>query len=81
MRNKKGKGPWLRRPDSLHAKMSNLKRSAGVKFTMDTLPGIETVLSNFNQIVIRQVTINKYLFCFYLPVEQISGKTSDKAIQ
>lgn len=76
MRNKKGKGPWLRRPDSLHAKMSNLKRSAGVKFSMDTLPGIETVLSNFNQIVIRQVKISKYLFCFDLPVEQISSEST-----
>ncbi len=53
-RNKKGRGPYLRRPDSLLAKMLQKKRSMAVKIVLDTLPGIETVMTNFNQIVIRE---------------------------
>ena len=67
-RNKKGKGPFLRRPDSLHTKITKFRRSMGLKFTLDTLPGIESVLTHFNQIVIRQVQISSYTFCFDLPV-------------
>ena len=49
----------------------------GLKFTMDTLPGIESVLTHFNQIVIRQVHINSYTFCFDLPVSQLNQRLSE----
>lgn len=49
----------------------------GLKFTMETLPGIESVLTHFNQIVIRQVHINSYTFCFDLPVNQLNQRLSE----
>ena len=42
-----------------------------VQIELDTLPGIETVMTNFNQIVIREAQIKKYIFCFDLPVNQL----------
>jgi hypothetical protein len=44
----------------------------GFQIDVDTLPNIDTMMTNFNQIVIRNGTINKYFFCFDLPVAQLS---------
>ena len=56
-RNKQSKGPWLRRPDQLYAKIIKFKRSMGLRVEIDTLPGIETMFTNFNQIVLRRPTL------------------------
>ena len=53
-RNKQSKGPWLRRPDQLYTKIIKFKRSMGLRVEIDTLPGIETMFTNFNQIVLRR---------------------------
>jgi hypothetical protein len=37
--------------------MQRFKRSMGIQFNLDTLPGIETVLTNFNQIVIQEAQV------------------------
>lgn len=46
-----------------------------VQIELDTLPGIETVMTNFNQIVIREAQIKKYLFCFDLPITQLKQES------
>ena len=43
----------------------------GFQIEIDTLPSIDTMMTNFNQIVIRNGIINKYRFCFDLPVAQL----------
>lgn len=43
---------------------------------MDTLPGIETVMTNFNQIVTPKPVVQSYLFCFDLPVSQLQSDPS-----
>ena len=67
-RNKKQKGPYLRRPDNMHIKICNVTKSIGVDMSMVNLAGIDNMMTNFNQIVIQEGIINKYYFCFDLPV-------------
>ena len=47
-RNKKNKGPYLRRPDQITAKIVNVSKSYGFKVQMSNLPGIDYMLTNFN---------------------------------
>ena len=67
-RNKKQKGPFLRRPDSMHIKVVNVYKSMGFDMQMVNLAGIDNMMTNFNQIVIQEGIINKYYFSFDLPV-------------
>ena len=51
-RNKKQKGPYLRRPDTTHVKVVNVTKSIGFDMAMVNLAGIDNMMTNFNQIVI-----------------------------
>lgn len=48
MRNKKNKGPFLRRPDSIHIPIVNVSKSIGLKMLMPNLATIDNMLTNFN---------------------------------
>ena len=56
-RNKKNKGPYLLRPDNIHAKVVNVSKSFGFKVQMQNLPNIDNMLTNFNQIVVQEAII------------------------
>jgi hypothetical protein len=71
-RNKKSKGPYLRRPDQIVTKIVNVSKSFGFKVQMSNLPGIDNMLTNFNQIVLSEPLISKYYCSFDLPVVQLS---------
>lgn len=45
----------------------------GFQIAMDTLPNIDSMMTNFNQIVLRNGVINKYFFCFDLPIAQMQA--------
>lgn len=73
-RNKKNKGPWLRRPDEIHIPIVNVTKSVGFKMLMTNLASIDNMLTNFNQIVMQEGVIQKYFFSFDLPVHQLSSR-------
>ena len=47
-RNKKGKGPFLRRSDTMHIKIVNVTKSIGFDMQMVNLAGIDNMMTNFN---------------------------------
>ena len=56
----------------MHIKICNVTKLIGVDMAMVNLAGIDNMMTNFNQIVIQEGIINKYYFCFDLPVHQLS---------
>ena len=46
--NKKNRGPFLVRPDSIHIPIVNVTRSIGFKMNMSNLASIDNMLTNFN---------------------------------
>lgn len=55
--------------------MMNINKSIGIEINFDNLDNIENFLTNFNQIVIQQGLINKFFFCFDLPLSILQGST------
>lgn len=47
-RNKRNKGPYLRRPDFIHIPVVNVTKSLGFKMLMPNLASIDNMLTNFN---------------------------------
>ena len=47
-RNKKQKGPFLRRSDQIHVPLVNMTKSLGLKMLMPNLASIDNMLTNFN---------------------------------
>ena len=67
-RNKKNKGPYLRRSDQIHIPIVNVAKSLGFKMMMSNLASIDNMLTNFNQIVMQEGIIQSFFFSFDLPV-------------
>jgi hypothetical protein len=65
-----GQGPYLRRPDKIHAKMMNINKSICFEVEYANLPSIENFLTNFNRLVLQDGIVNKIFFCFDLPISK-----------
>jgi hypothetical protein len=72
-KNRKGEGPWLTRADTIHSKAVNMYKSIGFEVQMEGLSQIEMMMTNFNQIVLQNATLNKYFISFDLPVYQLAA--------
>ena len=71
-KNRSDQGPWLSRADTIHAKALNMFKSIGFEVKMEGLIQIELMMTNFNQIVMQNATVNKYYVSLDLPVYQLA---------
>ena len=76
-----GEGPFLSRDDKLHAKIVNLTRSVGLEVTYPNLPDIEHFLTNFNQLVLQCGIIDKFYFCFDLPLSLLLTDLTESEVR
>lgn len=65
-------GPYVNRGNIIHTKMVNMSRSCGIQVNYQNLPNIESFLTNFNQLVLQSGIIQKFCFCFDLPLSLLT---------